>query len=82
MKSLSERRRDSIVKFCMQTKKHPIYSSWFANLSDQDHKTRRIKPLYKPVPFRTNKFTRSAIPAMSRLVSWHPPLIFKPPNVY
>ena len=81
MKSLSQRRKDLIFKFSQKAGKSIQYSDWFVKVKSQQN-TRRAKPRFKPVPCRTTRFQRSALPAMSLAVSWHPPLTYISPTVY
>ena len=80
MESLAQRRKNIFSRFCKQAEKSQTYSNWFKK-QDQIYNTRHSKPLYKPVPARTYRFAGSALPAITQVVSWHPPLIYLPLNL-
>ena len=84
IKSLAQRRKDLISKFCAQAVKSDKYSEWFKPenpKSENQVQTRSVKPRFKPVICRTSKFERSALPVMTHVASWHPPLTYFPPNI-
>ena len=80
--SLKTRRISQITKFSKKSYANPRFNSWFCkSANEQTHEeirsTRHPKPpppLLKPVPCRTQRYSRSSLPLMTRLLSWHPPL--------
>ena len=77
--SLAQRRKQIIVKFSKKSLSSDTFCEWF-KLNDT-HGSRHQKPDYKPVPSRTVRFERSALPIMTKIVSWHPPLVYVPPDL-
>lgn len=84
--SLSLRRKKLFSKFSASSFKNPRYKKWFCdNVSDpKKPNTRNQKPhiKLKPVTTRTNIYARSSISVMTSLLSWHPPLCYKSPELY
>ena len=81
MRSLSNRRKEIFYKFCKKSEKSEVFQNWFAK-PEQGRTARYSKPVYRPVNCRTTRFDRSPISAMTKVVSWHPPKIFMPPQMY
>ena len=82
LKSMSARRKDLIFKFAKKAEKSDRFSEWFNK--NQPNQTRRIKPKssYKEVSCRTTRYARSALPVLTKAVSWHPPKVYIAPRVY
>ena len=77
MKSLKVRRLELITKFSKKALLSPKYRDWFCESESQ--RTGMITrgkplPLLKPVTCRTQRYQRSSLPFMTKLLSWHPPL--------
>jgi hypothetical protein len=83
MKSLKVRRLSQITKFSKQAMKNEKYRKWFCESENPAARPgpalrptagRRPVPLLRPVPSRTQRYQHSALPVMTELLSWHPPL--------
>ena len=85
MSSLKLRRLAIITRFSISAFKNPKYKKWFCPAEEPvtGARTRQAgtKPLLKPVSCRTQRFERSPLPVMTRLLSWHPPLPYTPPHL-
>ena len=85
MSSLKERRLSIIARFSIKAKRSHKYKDWFCASEEPvgGARTRQAgtKTQLKPVPCRTQRFERSPIPVMTRLLSWHPPLPYTPPHL-
>ena len=85
MSSLKLRRLAIITRFSTSAFKNPKYKKWFCPAEEPvtGARTRQAgtKPLLKPVSCRTQRFERSPLPVMTRLLSWHPPLPYTPPHL-
>ena len=81
--SLKQRRAAILAKFSKNALSNPKYKKWFCASEEPEEgpRTRQARPLLKPVPCRTQRFERSPIPVMTRLLSWHPPLVYTPLNL-
>ena len=81
--SLKQRRAAILAKFSKNALSNPKYKKWFCASEEPEEgpRTRQARPLLKPVPCRTQRFERSPIPVMTRLLSWHPPLAYTPLNL-
>jgi hypothetical protein len=86
MKSLKERRQIQITKFSKQAFKSSKYRSWFQESEPPAARpgpalrptaARRPAPLLRPVTCRTQRYQQSALPVMTELLAWHPPLAWK-----
>ena len=83
-KSLKTRRLEQITKFIKRAIKNEKHQNWFCLNDDQpalpppQPATRQPPPppppLLKPVTCRTQRYTRSSLPFITKLLSWHPPL--------
>ena len=83
LKTLAERRKDVIFKFSKSEEKLVNFKDWFSEQDPPARKTRTFKKeKYKPVPCRTKRFARSAIPVLTKAVSWHPPMVYVAPDVH
>ena len=71
IKSLSQRRRDIMSKFSKQAEKSKMFCDWFVKAQKQTN-TRSLKPIYKPIQCRTNRYERTALPEITRVISWQP----------
>ena len=80
--SLKERRLAIIARFSKNAQKNPKYKKWFCASEEpaDEARTRQAgtRPLLKPVQCRTQRYERSPLPVMTRLLSWHPPLPYTP----
>ena len=76
MKSLKVRRVELITRFSKAAFKSDKYSKWFCKSEENlNVATRRSQaPILKPVQCRTQRYSRSSIPVMTQILSWHPPL--------
>ena len=75
MKSLKIRRVELISRFSKKALASQKYNSWFAQNEQANTALRwRPAPHIKPVPCRTQRYQKSSLPLMSKLLSWHPPL--------
>ena len=76
MKSLKIRRLELITKFSKKAMRSSIYKDWFCESEERAGMITRGKPLplFKPVTCRTQRYQRSSLPFMTKLLSWHPPL--------
>ena len=77
MKSLKTRRVELISSFSKKAFRHDKFKDWFSESEARTVGARtRGKPIprLKPVPCRTQRYQRSSIPLMTKLLSWHPPL--------
>ena len=77
MRSLKVRRLELLTRFSKAAIKNEKYKDWFCSSVTREEGIRtRVKPvpLLKPVPCRTARYNRSSLPAMTKLLSWHPPL--------
>lgn len=81
MKSLSDRRKEAIFKFCKNAEKSDAFNRWFSK-AETSRPTRNSVPLYRPVSCRTTRYERSSIPAMTKILSWHPPKNYIAPVIY
>ena len=82
MESLKARRLKLITSFGKKAFKSEKHKDWFVkntNIPTTQSRTRDLKPstLLKPVPCRTQRFERSSIPFITKLLTWHPPLTYK-----
>ena len=82
LKSLSDRRKDLIFSFAKKSEKSEIFSSWFKKQENKCKTRKKPNHIYKPVTCRTNRYARSALPVMTKAVSWHPPKVYIAPEVY
>ena len=84
MKTLRQRRFELIVKFSKKALKSDRFKGWFVEEKpgEREIETRTKKPmrLFKNVSCRTQRYQKSSLPYMTRLLSWHPPL--PAPNLY
>jgi hypothetical protein len=86
MKSLKERRVIQITKFSKQAFRNTKYRNWFCETEAPVARPgpalrptagRRPAPLLRPVTCRTQRYQQSALPIMTELLAWHPPLAWK-----
>ena len=75
IKSLKIRRLEAISNFSKKALFSDKYKYWFSKNTETISRT-RLKPKagLKPVNCRTQRYQRSSLPQMTRLLSWHPPL--------
>ena len=76
MKSLKVRRVELLTRFSKKAYQSEKYKHWFCQSEDTGGMAtrRRQAPLLKPVQCRTQRYSRSSIPVMTKLLNWHPPL--------
>lgn len=76
MKSLKVRRVELITRFSKKAYKSEKYTHWFCKSEESEGMAtrRRQGPILKPVQCRTQRYSRSSIPVMTKLLNWHPPL--------
>ena len=77
MKSLKLRRLELITRFSKKALLSSKYRDWFCQSEERTSgMTTRGKPvpLLKPVTCRTQRYERSSLPFMTKMLSWHPPL--------
>ena len=77
MKTLKARRMTLITNFSKKALKSERFKNWFVPESPQEKAVTRSKEpmkLLKEVNCRTQRYQKSSIPFMTRLLSWHPPL--------
>ena len=71
--SLKERRLAIIARFSKNAQKNPKYKKWFCAIEEPaaEARTRQAgsRPLLKPVQCRTQRYERSPLPVMTRLLS-------------
>ena len=82
LKSLASRRKDLIFRYAKKAEKSDKFSEWFQKAQQNPNSRTKPKSLYKPVICRTNKFSRSALPVLTKALSWHPPKVYIAPEVY
>ena len=86
IKSLEQRRKCLFYKVARKVYNNPRYRGWFLDSSPvtPTSNTRSIKtqPALRPVTTRTYRYRTSAIPVMTSLLSWHPPLVYNAPKMY
>ena len=75
---LSQRRVQLCLNFARRLENHPKYSTWFHPAEEVQPpyiKTRSEKTLvqskYTPVPYRTDRFSRSPLPYLTELLNTH-----------
>ena len=77
MKTLKARRMTLITSFSKKALKSERFKNWFVPESPKEKAVTRSKEpmkLLKEVNCRTQRYQKSSIPFMTRLLSWHPPL--------
>ena len=86
MRSLQTRRLEIITRFSKKALLNEKHQNWFCKMEPQSepkqHTRQKAKPLplLKPVTCRTDRYARSSLPFITRLLSWHPPLVYTPPR--
>ena len=82
LKSLKIRRLELITQFSKKALRSDTFKHWFVEESEKiggyQTRNRKIVPLLKPVQCRTKRYEKSSIPFMTKLLSWHPPLVYTP----
>ena len=78
VEKLSNRRPKMCLSFALRLEKHEKYSNWFHPAEEfipLTMNTRSDKTVhqskYKPVPFRTDQFTKSPIPFLTEILNEH-----------
>ena len=77
MKSLRARRMNLITKFAKKALKSERFQEWFVEEEPNFGmitRNKEPKKLLKAVKCRTQRYERSSLPFMTKLLSWHPPL--------
>ena len=77
MKTLKTRRINLITNFSKKALKSERFKNWFVPESPQNTVVTRSKEpmkLLKEVKCRTQRYQKSSIPFMTKLLSWHPSL--------
>ena len=63
--------------FAKKASKSERFNKWFVVESNEEGKSTRTKKptrLLRQIPCRTQRYERSSLPYMTKLLSWHPPL--------
>ena len=68
IESLSDRRTDLCLKFATKSLKHNKYSDWFCS-SEKTVNTRIVKQNLKPVHYRLERFNKSPLSYLTRLLN-------------
>jgi hypothetical protein len=68
MEKLSDRRVSPSLRSAKKASIHPKHNNWFVRC-DTVTNTRMLKPTYKPVQTRTERFKRSAQPYLTSLLN-------------
>ena len=78
MKTLRIRRMELIAKFSKKAFNSDRFNDWFVKETPKEGEitTRTKQPmrLLKAIPCRTQRYQKSSLPYITRLLSWHPPL--------
>ena len=77
MKSLKIRRVELITTFSKKAFRHSKFRGWFSESEARNiGAITREKPIprLRPIPCRTQRYERSSLPLMTKLLCWHPPL--------
>ena len=90
LSSLKDRRVLLITRASKKAYESEKFNTWFCDAqseSEPDHPEPQVKPntrqpskpvpctpLLKPVTCRTQRYARSSIPLMTKILTWHPPL--------
>ena len=77
MRSLKTRRVDLKTSFSKKAFRDEKFKGWFSESEDRTAGARtrgRPIPRLKPVACRTQRYKRSSLPLMTKLLSWHPPM--------
>ena len=78
MKTLRQRRMELITKFSKKALKSDRFKGWFVEEKPRERETetrsKRPTNLFKTIPCRTQRYQKSSLSFMTRLLSWHPPL--------
>ena len=69
LKSLEDRRYDLCLNFAKKAQKHPKFSRWFCPSQIVSVETRSVKPTFKYVQARTDRFYKSPIAYLTRLLN-------------
>ena len=77
MRSLKKRRLEAITNFSKKALVSNKYRNWFSKNNCVENRT-RWKPTaaLKPVPCRTQRYKKSSLPLITKLLTWHPPLTY------
>ena len=77
LKSLRARRMNLITKFSKKALNSQRFQEWFVEevpTKEMATRSKEPKKLLKTVQCRTQRYERSSLPFMTKLLSWHPPL--------
>ena len=84
--SLKVRRLKLLTSFGQKALKNKKHGIWFCKAEQKQDTGRQrrhqpIQPLLKQVTCRTQRYQRSSLPFLTRLLSWHPPLVWSAPEL-
>ena len=93
LKSLKFRRLELITSFSKKAIKNEKHKNWFCQLNGQPLPAPPPRPVtrqppppppppLKPVTCRTQRYSRSSLPFITKLLSWHPLLLYTPPDLH
>ena len=77
LKTLRQRRILLMNNFAKKASKSERFNKWFVVESNEEGKSTRTKKptrLLRQIPCRTQRYERSSLPYLTKLLSWHPPL--------
>ena len=80
--SLAHRRKNLIFSFAKKAQKSEKFAEWFQKYPTNPKRRKAPKSVFKPVTCRTNRYSRSSLPVLTKAVSWHPPKVYIAPQVY
>ena len=69
LKTMQQAREKMVQKFVKKSLQHKKFSKWFCPRPEAQIETRSHKSRFKPVPYRTAAFARSAIPTMTTIAN-------------
>ena len=69
LETLSDRRLELCIKFAQKSQKHPKFSKWFCINENEGMETRSIKTTLKPVQHRTDRYGKSPLAYLTRLLN-------------
>ena len=82
MKSLKARRLEAITNFSKKALANDKYRSWFTKTDSTSTRLRwRPTASLNPVTCRTQRYKKSSLPLMTRLLAWHPSLRYTAPDL-
>ena len=90
MKSLKMRRLEAITRFAHKSIQSEKYNQWFCQSGEEPPPTnigprlrsgRKPVPRLKPIVCRTQRYENSSLPLMTKLLAWHPPMVYTPIHI-